>query len=168
MKIIVLSDSHGAMIYIKKALSMHPDADAAIFLGDGGADFNALKRHFPLVSFLAVRGNNDVGLSLLCDVPISDEITLEGKKIFFTHGHAYSVKRGEESVIAAARARGADILLYGHTHKKRLAYLPGENNEKPLYVVNPGSIGGLGEGFEHSYALISISGDNVLISHGKA
>ena len=44
MKILVFSDSHGRDQYMLKALKTHPDAEAAIFLGDGLADFLSLPK----------------------------------------------------------------------------------------------------------------------------
>ena len=36
---------------------------------------------------------------------------------FATHGHYYGVSMGEERLKAEARGRGADIVMYGHTHR---------------------------------------------------
>lgn len=49
------------------------------------------------------------------------------------HGHKYGVKRSLETLKAAARKKGADILLYGHTHERFCSY------EDGLYIMNPGS-----------------------------
>ena len=38
MKILVISDSHGASEYIVEAISRNKDADAIVFLGDGERD----------------------------------------------------------------------------------------------------------------------------------
>ena len=54
MKIIVISDSHGAEFYIKKVLDMHRDADAAIFLGDGVRDFFSLREKYGTLAFIGV------------------------------------------------------------------------------------------------------------------
>ena len=164
MKIILLSDSHGAKMNIKKALDKHRDADAAIFLGDGLADFLDLCGEYPTTAFFAVRGNCDVGYSCICDARLSEEITLEGKKIFFCHGHAYSVKGGLGSILSAARARGADVLLFGHTHVPCERFFPEDEDGGAVLAVNPGSIG---RGGEPSYAILTIRENGILVSHGK-
>ena len=62
--------------------------------------------------FLAVRGNCDFG----SDLPLTGEFTAQGVKIFYTHGHYYGVKSGLYTLACAARERGAQVALYGHTH----------------------------------------------------
>ena len=56
------------------------------------------------------------------------------KGLFITHGHYYYVSMGEDHLKEEARGRGADIVMYGHTHR------PSITREKDLTVVNPGSI----------------------------
>ena len=96
----------------------------------------------------------------------AEEITLEGKKIFYTHGNNYAVDFGLGNIISAARSRESDIVLFGHTHKPLEKYIPEDEEGGALYLVNPGSIGGV-RAPESTYAIITIEGDNVLISHGK-
>ena len=167
MKLVVFSDSHGGGIYIKKALQMHRDADAAIFLGDGLWDFLPLKAQFPNTAFFAVRGNCDIGSSLCSDVPLTEELTLDGYKLFFCHGHTYGVKYGYESIIGAARARGADAVLFGHTHIRTERYLPEDEDGGALYLINPGSIGGRGEGCIKSYCIVRLEKSGILVCHAQ-
>ena len=56
-----------------------------------------------------------------------------GYHIFITHGHGYYVSMGEERLKQEARGRGADIAMYGHTHR------PFYEKEKDLITLNPGS-----------------------------
>ena len=167
MKIIVFSDSHGDSASIKRALDNHRNADVAIFLGDGLNDFLPLKSQYPLTAFMAVRGNGDIGYMLSDEVGTSDSITLEGKRIFFCHGHTYAVKSGLGVIAAIGRARRADIVLFGHTHVRENRYLPEEDTKAAIYLVNPGSIGARSLDRIHSFALIEIRDNGVLISHGK-
>ena len=166
MKILVLSDSHGVAFNIIRALDMHRDADVAIFLGDGASDFLGRRERYPNIAFLAVAGNNDIGAALTYGLRRAEEITLEGKKIFYTHGNNYAVDFGLGNIISAARSRGSDIVLFGHTHKPLEKYIPEDEEGGALYLVNPGSIGGV-RAPESTYAIITIEGDDVLISHGK-
>jgi hypothetical protein len=75
-----------------------------------------------------------------------DEFMLEGKRFFMTHGHFFGVKTGKSRIINTAVSRGADVLLFGHTH--RAHYSTREN----LIIVNPGSIGS----DEKTYAVLEI------------
>ena len=174
MKLVVFSDSHGGGIYIKKALDLHRTADAAVFLGDGISDFFAWRERYPDIAFIAVRGNCDVGFGDMYNARHTEELTLDGKRIFICHGHTYGVKGGLGNLVRAARSRGADIALFGHTHQKLERYvseddMPDEDGDgrKPLYLVNPGSIGGRSGDGEHSFGIVEIKENGVLVSFGR-
>lgn len=137
MRILVVSDTHGDSAALYRALLSQPQAEIVIHLGDGADDVDAVRQDFPQKMFLQVRGNCDFGSRL----PASGEFTAEGRKIFYTHGHHYHVKWGDEPILSAARERDADILLYGHTHEPVSRYQDG------LYILNPGSLKGSGGSF---------------------
>ena len=88
-----------------------------------------------------------------------------------THGHLYGVKSGASDLIRSAADRGADLLLYGHTHVAEERYLPegaiidGYRLPKPLWIMNPGSLGAPRNGAP-SYGLIQIQRGQLLLSHG--
>ena len=88
-----------------------------------------------------------------------------------THGHRLGVKSGIDNAVHHAVKRRADILLYGHTHVAEERYLPegatiGEDSlSKPLWIMNPGSLGAPRNG-EPSYGLIQIQNGQILLSHG--
>lgn len=131
MRILVLSDSHGDRWAVERAVRAQPSAELILFLGDGVEEAEQVCRRLPENRLLrAVRGNND----WCCSAPDFDELTLEGKKIFFTHGHLYQVKYGLSRLTAAAAAHGADIALFGHTHEPMTAYDHG------LTLMNPGAL----------------------------
>lgn len=132
MRILVVSDTHRDEYSLRKAILSQPRAEVVIHLGDGEEEAQSMKDSFPEKMFLMVRGNCDWNSAL----PAVGEITLEGKKIFYTHGHAYGVKMGLGEAKMAARGAGADILLYGHTHFALTDYDDG------LYIMNPGSLFG--------------------------
>ncbi len=137
LKIIVLSDIHGDLYRARKALSMQRSAEVVIFCGDGWRDIEELKLENPEKTFLTVCGNCDWS----CSYPPTDHITLEGKSIYFTHGHLFHVKYGEYEIKQWARENKADILLFGHTHYAENKY------EDGLYIMNPGSCSGYGASF---------------------
>ena len=132
MRILVVSDTHGNEMNLRRAILSQPKAEIVIHLGDGETEADRTKLQFPEKMFLQVRGNCDWGSS----TPVTGEYTALGVKIFFTHGHLYGVKSGEYNIVCAARERKAQVLLYGHTHNAFTDY------EDGLYLMNPGSLSG--------------------------
>ena len=158
MKLIVISDTHGrADAYIERVLRLHPDRDAVLFLGDGIRDFLGLD----IGNLFAVRGNCDV----YCpdDVPTERLLTFDGVRILMMHGHTHSVKSGTARLLAYARARGADVVLYGHTHEPIERYVRDSDEERGIYLFNPGSLGEP-RGNASSYGVIEIKKGHLLLS----
>ena len=161
MKILILSDAHGETRKIERAIALHPDAELVLYLGDGSHGacrvFSTLP---PTTAAVAVHGN--------CDGPFSgglrDEelLDIEGHRILFCHGHRYGVKGGLGGLIAAAKRRGADIALFGHTHEPYEEYLP----EYGLWLFNPGALSSPAHG-EPTYGLLTLSPGGLLFSHGE-
>ena len=167
MKILVLSDLHGRIDRAERALSLHSDADEILFLGDGIREFSLLmeKKGRP---WIGVLGNCDLfsRMGMGDTVPEERMLCLGGMKILMLHGHRVGVKHGIGGAMAYADARGADILLYGHTHVAEEHCFPeGEGRPRSLWVMNPGSIGEP-RGGSPSYGLIQIRNGSVLLSHG--
>ncbi|MDE6838114.1 MAG: YfcE family phosphodiesterase [Acutalibacter sp.] len=150
MRILVMSDTHGDAAALRRALLAQPKAEVVIHLGDGQEDLDQVRFSFSDRTFLRVRGNCDWGSSL----PTVGEYEAEGARIFYTHGHAYGVKSGDETIISAARERKADILLFGHTHQSR------EDYEDGLYIMNPGRL----SGWEPSYGVIDITPQGIVLN----
>ena len=149
MKILVFSDSHGRLGHMMDAMERERPR-RVFFLGDCYRDGEALRNAYPDVPMELVRGNCDWGSSL----PTVGEYEAEGARIFYTHGHAYGVKSGDETIISAARERKADILLFGHTHQSR------EDYEDGLYIMNPGRL----SGWEPSYGVIDITPQGIVLN----
>lgn len=105
--------------------------DAVFHLGDCERDTQRLEKEFPDLPLYHVCGN--------CDrEPVNPEVlqlTLDGVKFFLTHGHRYSVKYTLDALLNAAYFAGADMVLFGHTHRAMRETMHG------LYVVNPGTAG---------------------------
>lgn len=139
MQILVFSDSHGNTARMKE-IAARSRAEVILFLGDGLRDFETLADAVPQgTMLLAVRGNCD-GIS--DGVPAERILTLEGIRILMLHGHTRSVKHGTEALVSYARAQEIDLVLYGHTHTPDDRRLFCDEGGKPLYILNPGSIGG--------------------------
>ena len=152
MRILVLSDSHGMPSRILDAVEAHPEAEALIFLGDGGRDLDTVESYYhSLPNVIKVAGNCDFSSSL----PLLRVVTLGGKKIYCTHGHAEHVKYGTDELLLRARQEGADIVLYGHTHTGVTCYDDG------LYIMNPGSIR------DGHYGMIDIVPGGIMLNEAK-
>ena len=152
MRILVLSDSHGMPSRILDAVEAHPEAEALIFLGDGKRDLDTVESYYhSLPNVIKVAGNCDFSSSL----PLLRVVTLGGKKIYCTHGHAEHVKYGTDELLLRARQEGADIVLYGHTHTGVTCYDDG------LYIMNPGSIR------DGHYGMIDIVPGGIMLNEAK-
>ena len=163
-KIIAVSDSHGSSLNLIKLFKLHPDADCFIHLGDGAREFDSLCRR-----------NSVIGYSMLgnCDMPFAcpraesphSVYTIGEKRFFMTHGHLYSVKSSRDVLISRAReiCPEVDIILYGHTHVAENRYIsPESENDKGIYLINPGSISLPRDTRTPSYALIVIEGSDMI------
>jgi len=130
MRILVCSDSHGRRDRLVLALEQQPKAEFLVFLGDGAADAAFFAQEPGRQAYL-VRGNCD-GASH--ELPLWREFIVLGKKVLCTHGHCAGVKFGLEELQRAGRERGADLVLFGHTHEPLVLY------EDGLTLFNPGSV----------------------------
>ncbi len=144
MKILVLSDSHGAVSTMCD-LYRSGNYNAVIFLGDTVRDADALTDITGGIPVYRVKGN--------CDffdrtTPEHQLLILNGKRIFITHGHMYSVKSGLISISLAAREKNADAVLFGHTHNQFI-------DKGDILMLNPGSIAG------GKYAVLDIENDTI-------
>ena len=128
MKVLVFSDSHRSLAGMYEAIEAHRP-DQVIHLGDLVEDAEEVAHAYPRLPFCIVPGNCD-GWSPL---PTQKLITLEGVRVLLSHGHIWHVKSGYEGALAAARKAGADVLLFGHTHRACCQQL-----EDGLWVMNPG------------------------------
>ena len=137
MKILVLSDSHSGLSFMRRCIrTIKPDA--VVHLGDYFDDGQAMAEEFPTVRFHQVPGN--------CDrhrmVRFHPEILCYevcGVKLYMTHGHNHGVKQGTGALLKDARAAGALAALYGHTHAADC-----RREVDGLWVLNPGACGSYG------------------------
>ena len=133
MKLLIFSDSHGNVANMEDAVRLeHPDR--VLHLGDLARDAEALQEKFPDIPITYVPGNC---AGRRPDLPEERVFSLEGVRIFMTHGHNYHVKLGFWAVERAAREAGANLLCFGHTHEDLCQFRSG------LWLVNPGAAGAL-------------------------
>ena len=155
MKVLIVSDSHGREQNLAEALEQTGPIDQLIHLGDveGGAEhIRELAGDAPAA---IIAGNND----FFCDLPNERIFTIGGHRIFMTHGHGYFVHSGTLYLKREARKKGADIVMFGHTHKPYME----EDNE--LLVLNPGSLSlPRQEGHRPTYIVMEIADDGQISS----
>lgn len=131
MKVIVFSDSHGCYAGLEKVYLAQRDAGLFLFLGDGLADAQRLKRAYPEIPLRCVRGNCDGGDK---SAPNEDTVEVEGRLIYFTHGHLYGVKYDDAQIVQRGKELGAAAVFYGHTHFADCRQVG------QMWLCNPGSI----------------------------
>ncbi len=145
MKILVLSDSHSGLSFMRSAIrSVKPDA--VVHLGDHFDDGEQMAQEFSHISFHQVAGNCD---RYRAPVYAREMLAYQvcGVMLYMTHGHLHNVKMTDYNLLADARAAGAVAVLYGHTHVADC-----RQEEDGLWVLNPGSCGS----FSGSVGLIEV------------
>lgn len=130
-KLVILSDSHNTPEAVRRVFAAEKDMDAAIYLGDGLRDVAKVAPEFAYLRVYAVAGNCDFDAM----EPQDGLAAFDKVLIYYTHGHMYGVKYDLDTLAEAAKARGADVALYGHTHVAHDEELAG------VRLFNPGSCG---------------------------
>ena len=134
MRILVFSDSHSGMSFMRRcAQALKPDV--LIHLGDHYDDGEAIRDENPNASVYLLPGNCDRYRAPIHAMEILTQ-RIGGVCFYMTHGHLHGVKMTLVRLLRDARAAGADVVLYGHTHQ---AYC--QREEDGLWVMNPGSCG---------------------------
>lgn len=131
MKILVLSDSHASLSFMRRCIEV-TCPDAIIHLGDYYNDGQTMQEEFPQIPLHQVPGNCDMHRGWIPDPEIK-LIELGGVRIYMTHGHRHGVKMSLHRLTADARAANVQAVLYGHTH---IAHCQQENG---LWILNPGA-----------------------------
>ena len=163
---LVASDTHGRADLLEQAFR-RAKPDGVLFLGDGLRDLNVRPADTTL---RAVRGNCD--WTACEDTPTVRVEEIAGYRIYMTHGHLQSVKLSPHTAVMYAAIKGADVLLYGHTHVPfEKTYSVGTQIgsavlRKPLLVLCPGSLGQPTDGHP-SFATLTLAEGGVLAGLGK-
>ncbi len=146
MKILIVSDTHRRHKNLERVIQKSGHLDLVIHLGDAEGEEEEIASIVgcPLE---IIAGNND----FFSRLDKEKELRIGKYKILLTHGHYYYVTVGTEQLIADARARGMDIVMFGHTHR------PCIEQENGITALNPGSISfPRQEGRKPSYILMEI------------
>lgn len=134
MKILVLSDSHSSLSFMRRCMdAVKPDR--MIHLGDHYDDACAIAEEYTHIPVIQVPGNCD---RYRCP-PFAREVVaqkIDGVQFFLTHGHTHMVKQRLDMLVMDARKCKAAAALYGHTHIADC-----HQEDDGLWVLNPGSCG---------------------------
>lgn len=146
MRVLIVSDTHKKNDNYFKALEQAKPVDLVIHCGDvEGSEYAVCKGADCPVEI--VMGNND----FFSELPREMELKLGKYKALVTHGHTYYVSMGNELLKREARARGMNMVIYGHTHK------PVVDFKDEVAALNPGSLSyPRQEGRRPSYILMDI------------
>ena len=128
MRILVISDSHGRNDDVAGVIDQVGHIDMLIHCGDVTRGDQYIRS---LVSWPVhmVSGNNDQEL----DLPREEVIQLEDHRIWVVHGHLHRVHRGVDLLRETGREKGADIVMFGHTHRPYIEI------DEDMTILNPGS-----------------------------
>ena len=160
MKLFFISDIHGSVYWLNKAIKKFEDerADHIILLGDllYHGPRNPLPREYDPKSvastlnrykdkIVAVRGNCDAEVDqMMLEFPVLSDYTVifyEGIRIFATHGHKF----GKEFL---SNISENDVFIQGHTH------IPVADEISKKHFLNPGSITLPKENNANTYAVL--------------
>ncbi|MCD8037960.1 MAG: metallophosphoesterase [Lachnospiraceae bacterium] len=143
MKILIVSDTHRKNENYLKIVRELGELDMVIHLGDvEGSEYTIQEAVSCPVEMVA--GNND----FFSELPSEKMLEIGSYHVLITHGHRYYIGMGNEMLKKEAVAAGADIVMYGHTHRPvidisadiiavnpgSLSY-PRQENKKPSYII---------------------------------
>lgn len=151
MRVLIVSDTHGNHRNLDKVLKRVGKIDMLLHMGDveGGEYYIEATAGCPVH---IVSGNND----FFSDLPCEQELQIGKYKVLMTHGHSYYVSMNTERLKQAARERGVDMVMYGHTHR------PDIDTSDDVIVINPGSLSYPRQmGRKGSYILMEIDAEGL-------
>lgn len=146
MRVLIVSDTHRKNDSYMEVIQREKPVDMVIHCGDVEGSEYAIEQAAGCPCHI-VMGNND----FFADLPKEIETEIEGYRVLITHGHYYRVNMSYEILKDEARARGFDVVMFGHTHRPLIEIEP------ELVTINPGSLSyPRQEGRQVSYAIMEI------------
>lgn len=143
MKLLIFSDNHRDSVSVETMVKQYPMIDRIISLGD-----SEMKEHeLTNLNIFGVKGNYPFEPNF----PLELTFEFEGVKMYFTHGHHYSVKMGLSRLLNYGSYNDIDIICFGHTHRPLLKELNG------IIFLNPGALSSRRFGSSNSYAIVEIT-----------
>ncbi len=128
-RILIVSDTHRFNGEYLNVVKKYGPFDMVIHCGDvEGGEYTICQAAGCPVEM--VMGNND----FFSDLPREKEFYIGKYKVWLTHGHNYYVYMDNATIKKEAKGRGADIVMYGHTHR------PVVDVDGDIIAINPGSL----------------------------
>ena len=147
MRILVLSDSHGAVEACRLAVEQSAP-DQILHLGDCVRDAERLHALFPAIPLTGVPGNCDCRP----EEPAEKLLFLGDCRVLICHGHTCGVKTSLLTAGLKAEQDHLDAFLFGHTHKPLV-----DKRGRTLFL-NPGTVG---KGLRPTYGILTVEGDRI-------
>lgn len=151
MKILVVSDTHGAIDHVVAFVKAHrKEIDVIWHLGDHHkdavkiADKTGLQVH-------GVKGNCDFN----AHAPEDLMLEVNGFRILLTHGHGYGVKHSLLKLSLKAQEEQLDMVCFGHTHVAVQTF------EHDIMLFNPGSASEPRLGDYPSVGMVTLSTEGI-------
>ena len=142
MKVLVFSDSHGAVSLLNEMLTKEKDCSLVFFLGDGINETEKMKDRYKDKKFIVIKGNND----WYSQSDTEAYKYIEGMTIMACHGHKFNVRFSLRGLLNSAESVRANIALYGHTHVSAMYNDPVTG----ICAINPGAL------CEGKYAVLTV------------
>ncbi len=143
VRLAVISDSHWSRTRVEMFanLAKKENFDAILHLGDGVSDAKWLAKNLS-VPVRYVSGNCDPKWS--CEREL--RLSYEHVRLLCVHGDLYNVKYDPSGLSYHAEEIGAQVVLFGHTHRAYAGFVG------RVMMVNPGSLR------DGKYAVLEIDG----------
>lgn len=145
-RIGLVSDSHGRFCCLEQMVDQAPDVCCWIHGGDYCNDAEDLAA-YAAVPVYAVLGNNDYLTDM--NVPERRIVKTAGLTIAVIHGSQWYGEKRLLKLEEWGRGAGADLVVFGHTHRQYKLERDG------FIIVNPGSIGRPRDRREGTYAIVT-------------
>lgn len=146
MKIGIISDTHGDMKSIDKAISYLNKCDLIIHAGDYIDDAEYIY-YATDVNVKCVKGNCD-SYNMYGHYELT--FSANDKNFFVCHGHYHDVKTGINSLYRFAKDNNIDFVVFGHTH------IPIYETIDNITFINPGSLAYPRGGSDKAFGILTI------------
>ena len=131
MRVLIVSDTHRRVSILESVMEEEYPFYMLVHCGDiEGDEEEILSLAGENCPCYMVAGNNDI----FSDLPRECFFNLAGRNVWVTHGHNYYVSMDTAIIKDEAISRGANIVMFGHTHR------PLVQCEDGIYLINPGSM----------------------------
>ena len=130
-RILVVSDTHGKNRPLLELLKKEAPFDMLVHCGDIQGNIYSIIGSDPAYQVYVAKGNCDYN-----DYPPEILINTAGHRILVLHGHdiGINVRYSNTGLYSEAQKKGADVVLFGHTHAPEI------DEHNGIFIMNPGSL----------------------------